>query len=94
MTRSVWKSLHMSFSLLKKCNTFLETYHKWKILKLYDRSSMIPLCFESHKVLIHNGMTFIPLVVSADNCISKFGEYSRTRVRCVFKKADKVVKKK
>jgi small subunit ribosomal protein S19 len=75
MSRSIWNGPFFHPSLLKKTQ-MKDNYQK---IKIWSRSSTILSEFVGYNFEIHNGKTFIPLLVSNEMVGHKFGEFSSTR---------------
>ena len=84
MTRSLWKGPFVDAGVF---------YHPFQTVpRIWSRRSVILPQFIDEKVFIHNGKTFISLLITEDMVGHKFGEFAMTRKRAVHKK--KVKKKK
>jgi small subunit ribosomal protein S19 len=76
MSRSIWKGVFISSSILSKKNN-----NKKNAIKIWSRNSSIPASFVNKRVLIYNGKTFRMLEILEDFVGLKFGEFSFTRKR-------------
>lgn len=65
-----------------------------KIIKIYDRASMILNSHINHTAHIYNGKNLIPVVISALHVGHKFGEFSPTKKPVKHPEKSKVIKKK
>ena len=70
MSRSAWKGLYISKNVLKK---------KKKVFKIWTRNSSIPSSLIGKTALIHNGQSFVKVLITRDKVGYKFGEFSLTR---------------
>jgi small subunit ribosomal protein S19 len=87
MSRSKWKSPYTNIEYLKKS----KNNKKQQIAEKVNRNSEIVPNFIGKNFKIHNGKTYSELSVTLDHIGHKFGEFSFTRSKYVFKK--KKVKK-
>ena len=78
MTRSVWKGPFVDGHLLKKVDAQNEKNTK-QVIKTWSRRSTIMPQFVGLTFQVHNGKTFIPVLVSEDMVGHKLGEFSPTR---------------
>lgn len=79
--RSKWKGILLKNNFYKK----IQKKSKSSI-KIFNRNCIItPLCL-GHTFEIHNGKTFIKLVITEDMIGYKFGEFSTTRKKNLFHK--------
>ena len=83
MTRSLWKGPFVDANMF----TGLDKTNK----RVWSRRSVIVPQFVNKTVSIHNGKTFISLLITEDMIGHKFGEFAITRKRTLHKKK---VKKK
>ena len=73
-----------------RCGVFFHSFQT--VPRIWSRRSVILPQFIDEKVFIHNGKTFISLVITEEMVGHKFGEFAMTRKRAIHKK--KVKKKK
>lgn len=78
MPRSVWKGPFVDGYLLKKAEKASESGRPAPI-KTWSRRSTIMPQFVGLTFQVHNGKTFVPVLVSEDMVGMKFGEFSPTR---------------
>ena len=83
MARSVWKGPFVDANMF----TGLDNTNK----RIWSRRSVIVPQFVNKTVSIHNGKSFISLLITEDMVGHKFGEFAITRKRTLHKKK---VKKK
>jgi len=83
MTRSLWKGPFVDANMF----TGLDKTNK----RIWSRRSVIVPQFVNKTVSIHNGKSFISLLITEDMVGHKFGEFAITRKRTLHKKK---VKKK
>jgi ribosomal protein S19 len=81
MTRSKWKGTYTNVEYLKKSKN-----NKQQVITKADRNAEVtPNCIG--KVFqIHNGKTYNELSITLDHLGHKFGEFSFTRSKYIFKK--------
>ena len=81
LSRSAWKGpyIHASVFTPPEGN---------KIPKIMSRNSVIPYSYIDRNVLIHNGKTFIKVLVTRERVGFKFGDFVPTRKMAVHKSAD------
>jgi small subunit ribosomal protein S19 len=82
MSRSKWKGKFLDIFFLKK-----HLYRK--NIKIWSRSSSVPLSLVGARVSIYNGQKYIPMVVSVEKVGFKFGEFCFTRNHPNLKKQKK-----
>ena len=79
MTRSVWKGPFVDAGVF---------FHSFQTVpRIWSRRSVILPQFIDEKVFIHNGKTFISLVITEEMVGHKFGEFAMTRKRAAHKKS-------
>jgi small subunit ribosomal protein S19 len=78
MPRSVWKGPFVDGYLLKKAEKASESGRPAPI-KTWSRRSTIMPQFVGLTFQVHNGKTFVPVIVSEDMVGMKLGEFSPTR---------------
>jgi small subunit ribosomal protein S19 len=83
-TRSIWKGPFISGDVLQ-----LIRYSKNNIFKTMSRNSMVLPVFFGKIAQIYNGMFFLPASITELMLGRKFGEFSFTRVRHIYKKKKK-----
>jgi small subunit ribosomal protein S19 len=93
MSRSVWKGPYVHPSLLKKVKAANETNDR-KPLKTWSRSSVILPQMEGLTIAVHNGKTFIPVLIVSEMIGSKLGEFAPSRSFPGHSGGDKKAKKK
>ena len=93
MARSVWKGPFVEESLIKKVDKSKNDPNR-KPIKTWSRKSTIIPDFVGFSFLIYNGKKFIPLTVSEDMVVHKFGEFAPTRQFFGHTPADKKQKQK
>lgn len=89
MTRSLKKGPYIDQKLLKKLQKQKQTGERVAI-KTWARDSQIAPDFVGHKLAIHNGRTFIEILVSEAMVGHRLGEFAPTRT---FRSHGKVTKK-
>ncbi len=88
MSRSKWKFNYIHNSILRLTNVLdndKDTKTR-KMKKIWSRSSTIPSFLLGATVWVHNGKEFKKVIITEDKIGYKFGEFSTTRKRSVFKK--------
>ena len=83
MTRSLWKGPFVDANMFTELNKTNK--------RIWSRRSVIVPQFVNKTVSIHNGKSFISLLITEDMVGHKFGEFAITRKRTLHKKK---VKKK
>ena len=78
MSRSIKKGPYMYHKLLKKVDELNETGER-KVMRVYQRASMITPEFIGHNVEIYNGKKWFPLFVTEELIGHRFGEFAPTR---------------
>jgi len=97
MSRSKWKFHYIHNSILRLVNIVENTktnsnsniktnIKSRKIKKIWSRSSTIPSFLLGATVWVHNGKEFKKVLITEDKIGYKFGEFSTTRKRSVYKK--------
>lgn len=88
MIRSSWKGIYINSDLLKNIYTTHDL-----ILYVNDRSStIVPACLNKF-FFVHTGQKYQKIYVTEEMIGYKFGEFSFTKKRCVFKNKKKKKKK-
>ena len=84
MTRAKWKGPYIETKLLTQTE---KTPNKFKnIINTTSRNSEIIPSFVGMTFNIHNGKTFLKLTITEEMIGHKFGEFSPTRKKFLFKK--------
>ncbi len=78
MPRSIKKGPHIAERLFKRIEDMNQAGEK-KILKTWQRSSMVVPEFIGHTIAVHNGKKFIPVYVTENMIGHKLGEFAATR---------------
>ncbi len=78
MARSVWKGPFVDGYLLKKAEKTRESGRK-EIIKTWSRRSTILPQFVGTTFAVHNGKSFVPVMVSEQMIGHKLGEFAPTR---------------
>jgi len=78
MARSVWKGPFVDGYLLKKAENTRESGRK-EIIKTWSRRSTILPQFVGMTFGVHNGKSFVPVLVSEQMIGHKLGEFAPTR---------------
>lgn len=78
MARSVWKGPFVDGYLLKKAEKTRESGRK-EIIKTWSRRSTILPQFVGTTFAVHNGKSFVPVLVSEQMIGHKLGEFAPTR---------------
>lgn len=84
MSRSKWKGPYVKINLLNNFKLF-----KHNEIKVTSRSSTILNKFVGHLFKVHNGKEFIKLKITEKMVGFKFGEFSNTRKKFLFKSKKK-----
>ena len=92
MARSVWKGPFVDGYLLKKAEK-ARTSGRHEVIKIWSRRSTILPQFVGLTFQVHNGKSFIPVLVNEDMVGHKLGEFAPTRTYTGHG-SDKKVKKK
>ena len=90
MTRSVWKGPFVDTTLLKKAEVVAKSGKK-EVIKTWSRRSTILPQFVGLTFGVHNGLKFVPVLVTENMVGHKFGEFSPTRTFKGHTPADKKV---
>lgn len=85
MSRSKWKGPYIKPEFLEKKNT---EKNQQKTLIVTRNSEIVPR-FLGLTFNIHNGKNYVELTITEDMINHKFGEFSFTRAKFVFKKKSK-----
>ena len=80
MSRSKWKSPYVNSII------WSQIHEKKKDLKLFSRNSYILPQFIDLNFKVHNGKSFINLLITKNMIGHKFGEFVPTRKKFSFKK--------
>ncbi len=90
MSRSKWKFHYIHNSILRLSNILDFDFNNHqkirKMKKIWSRSSTIPSFLLGATVWVHNGKEFKKVLITEDKIGYKFGEFSTTRKRSVYKK--------
>jgi len=78
MARSVWKGPFLDGYLLKKAEKSRGSGRN-EVIKIWSRRSTILPQFVGLTFGVHNGQKFIPVLVTDNMIVHKFGEFSPTR---------------
>jgi len=78
MARSIWKGPFVDHYLIKKAREASESSRK-TVIKTWSRRSTIIPEFVGLTFAVHNGMKFIPVLVSENMIGHKLGEFAPTR---------------
>lgn len=84
MTRSLWKVPFVDSYVYKKSLKDILTY-----IEIQSRHSTILTQFVGKKFKVYNGKKFIKLNISSEMIGHKFGEFSFTKKRHIYKKKKK-----
>lgn len=79
MSRSLKKGPFVDGHLQKKCLTAKHAGSR-KLIKTWSRRSMILPDFVGLNVAVHNGIKFIPVLITENMVGHKLGEFSPTRI--------------
>ena len=79
MPRSLKKGPFVDQKLLAKIDA-VAAIGEYKAIKTWSRKSMITPDFVGHNFAVHNGKTFVPVVVTENMVGHKLGEFSPTRI--------------
>lgn len=71
MTKSKWKFNYQAPAILKRKHLHY--------MKIWSRNSVIDKRFVGTKVFVHNGKSFLPVVVNKAMIGHKFGEFAFTK---------------
>ena len=72
------KSIWIKIFFIKKSG-ILNLKKKITSNKIYDRKSLVPLCFNGLSLFIHKGVNYRKINIFRANVGYKFGEYAYTR---------------
>jgi small subunit ribosomal protein S19 len=78
MARSIKKGPYIFHKLLKKIE-IAQASKKKTVIKTWSRASMIIPDMVGLTIAVHNGKTFVPILVSENMVGHKLGEFSPTR---------------
>lgn len=78
MPRSLKKGPYVHHSLLAKVEKAKQSNRK-QVIKTWSRSSMIIPDMVGETIAVHNGKTFVPVLVTENMVGHKLGEFSPTR---------------
>jgi small subunit ribosomal protein S19 len=78
MPRSLKKGPYVHFKLMEKVVKVKQS-NKRQVIKTWSRSSMIIPDMVGETIAVHNGKTFIPILVTENMVGHKLGEFSPTR---------------
>lgn len=93
MARSVWKGPFVDGYVLKKAEKARGS-KKNEMIKIWSRRSVVLPLFVGLTFLVHNGKTFVPVLVNEQMIGHKFGEFALTRTFHGHTPADKKAEKK
>lgn len=85
MSRSIWKGPFVDQSLLKKIPATVEKAQP----KTWSRRSYILPQFVGQTLIVHNGNSFIPVLVTEQMIGHKLGEFARSRKLTAHKKKER-----
>nr|YP_009184835.1 ribosomal protein S19 [Jenufa perforata]ALO62898.1 ribosomal protein S19 [Jenufa perforata] len=88
MSRSLKKGPYVADHLLKKIENLNKQGTK-KVIKTWDRSSVIIPSMISHTIAVHNGKNHIPVFITDQMVGHRLGEFSITRTYKGHGKTDK-----
>jgi small subunit ribosomal protein S19 len=78
MSRSTKKGPFVHYSIVEKVNR-LESSGERRVIRVFQRASVIVPDFIGHNFEVYNGKKWIPLFVSEDLVGHRFGEFAPTR---------------
>jgi small subunit ribosomal protein S19 len=78
MARSIKKGPFVDIKLMSKVDV-MNNAGKKSVIKTWSRRSMIIPDFVGHTFAVHNGNKFIPVYVTENMVVHKFGEFAPTR---------------
>lgn len=78
MPRSLKKGPYVHHSLLEKVEKAKQSNRK-QVIKTWSRASMIIPDMVGETIAVHNGKTFVPVLVTENMVGHKLGEFSPTR---------------
>jgi small subunit ribosomal protein S19 len=78
MPRSLKKGPYVHHSLLEKVEKAKQSNRK-QVIKTWSRASMIIPNMVGETIAVHNGKTFVPVLVTENMVGHKLGEFSPTR---------------
>ncbi len=78
MARSLKKGPYVYYKLQRKVDE-LNKQNKKKVVKTWNRGSLITPDFVGHTFAVHNGKQFIPVYVTENMVGHKLGEFAPTR---------------
>ena len=85
MSRATWKGPYMETEFLKLINAEKKQYQTFPISRKFEIvPSFLGLTFS-----VHNGKSYIKVIVTENMIGHKFGEFSFTRVNFTFKSKNK-----
>ncbi|MCM8824436.1 MAG: 30S ribosomal protein S19 [Candidatus Omnitrophica bacterium] len=79
MPRSLKKGPFIDLNLEKKILKLNESNRK-ETIKTWARRSMITPDFVGHVIAVHNGKTFVPILITENMVGHKLGEFVPTRI--------------
>lgn len=88
MSRSKWKGPYIEPNIIKQ----IKSLNKKKLFPKISRNSTIIPKFIGLKFNVHTGKNYLEVLVSKEMVGCKFGEFSLTRSKFVFKKKKKKTK--
>lgn len=93
MSRSIWKGPYIDQSIWKKLKKVTNISEKNKIIKIWNRRSMITPELIGVKCEIHTGNKWVNLNINEDKIGNLFGEFAPTKKIAQFKRKAKIKKK-
>ena len=78
MSRSTKKGPYVHYSIMEKVGR-LEDSGERRVIRVYQRASVIVPEFIGHNFEVHNGKKWIPLFVTEELIGHRFGEFAPTR---------------
>ncbi len=79
MSRSVWKGPYVDPRLLKKVEKVIQSSRDNKVIQTWSRRSTVLPDFVGLVFSVHNGIKFIPVVITEMMIGKKLGEFAPTR---------------
>jgi small subunit ribosomal protein S19 len=78
MSRSTKKGPYVYHKLLKKIEQLNETGDR-KVLRVYQRASVVVPEFIGHNFEVYNGKKWFPIFITEEHVGHRFGEFAPTR---------------
>jgi small subunit ribosomal protein S19 len=88
MSRAKWKGPFVDFQQLNNNLKTINKENKFKLINISRKSTIIPN-FLGITFNVYNGNSYSEILVTEDMIGHKFGEFSFTRVKFIFKKKNK-----